>query len=69
MEELLVVNGIVATPYGGINPTLANVYYNLFRLAYSYSYAGAAGKGALLATAQRTTEGLWAGIAALAASH
>ena len=35
MEELLVVNGIVATPYGGINPTLANIYYNLYRLAYS----------------------------------
>ena len=68
MEELLVVNGIVATPYGGINPTLANMYYNLFRLAYSYSYAGAAGKGAL-AAAQRATEGLWAGIAALAASR
>ena len=35
MEELLVVNGIVATPFGGVNPTLANVYYNLHRLAYS----------------------------------
>ena len=35
MEELIVVNGIVATPYGGINPTLANIYYNLHRLMYS----------------------------------
>jgi hypothetical protein len=34
MEELLVVNGIVATPYGGVNPALANVYYNLHRLAH-----------------------------------
>ena len=25
MEELIVVNGIVATPYGGINPTFANM--------------------------------------------
>ena len=35
MEELIVVNGIVATPYGGINPTLANWYYNLYRLVYT----------------------------------
>ena len=35
MEELIVVNGIVATPYGGINPTLANWYYNLHRLMYT----------------------------------
>ena len=35
MEELIVVNGIVATPFGGINPTLANIYYNLHRLVYS----------------------------------
>ena len=26
MEELLVINGIIATPFGGINPTLANMY-------------------------------------------
>jgi len=31
MVDLLVVNGIVATPFGGVNPTLANVYYNLHR--------------------------------------
>ena len=37
MEELIVVNGIVATPFGGVNPTLANWYYNLHRLAYSFS--------------------------------
>ena len=35
MEELIVVNGIVATPFGGVNPTLANIYYNLHRLAYT----------------------------------
>ena len=35
MEELIVVNGIVATPFGGVNPTLANIYYNLHRLAYA----------------------------------
>ena len=35
MEELIVVNGIVATPFGGINPTLANIYYNLHRLVYA----------------------------------
>ena len=34
-EEYLVVNGIVATPFGGINPTLANIYYNLHRLMYA----------------------------------
>ena len=35
MEELLVINGIIATPFGGINPTLANIYYNLHGLFYS----------------------------------
>ena len=35
MEELIVVNGIVATPFGGVNPTLANIYYNLHRLMYT----------------------------------
>ena len=35
MEELIVVNGIVVTPFGGINPTLANWYYNLQRLYYT----------------------------------
>jgi len=62
MEELLVVNGIVATPYGGVNPALANVYYNLHRLAYKV-----AGK-ALLAV-QGATEGVWATLALLAASR
>lgn len=35
MEELIVVNGIIATPFGGVNPTLANTYYNLFRVGYT----------------------------------
>ena len=34
MEEVIVVNVIVATPFRGVNPTLANIYYNLHRLAY-----------------------------------
>ena len=38
LEELIVVNGIVATPFGGVNPTLANWYYNLHRLAYYYCW-------------------------------
>ena len=37
MEELIVVNGIVATPYGGVNPTVANIYYNLHRIMYAYA--------------------------------
>ena len=61
MEELLVVNGIVATPYGGVNPALANVYYNLHRLAYSVA-------GKALLAAQGATEGLWGALAMLAAS-
>ena len=40
MEELIVVNGIVATPFGGVNPTLANIYYNLHRLAHRSSLSG-----------------------------
>ena len=55
MEELLVVNGIVATPYGGVNPTLANVYYNLHRCMYL-----AVGSGAMKQWVQAATEGLWA---------
>ena len=35
-KEYIVVNGIVATPFGGINPTLANMYYNLHRLIYAF---------------------------------
>jgi hypothetical protein len=62
MEELLVVNGIVATPYGGVNPALANVYYNIHRLAYKV-----AGKAIL--AAQGATEGVWAALALLAASR
>jgi len=54
MEELLVVNGIVATPYGGVNPALANVYYNLHRLAYQVY-----GAGAMKQWVQAATELLW----------
>ena len=35
-KEYIVVNGIVATPFGGINPTSANIYYNLHRLVYAF---------------------------------
>ena len=55
MEELIVVNGVIATPFGGVNPTLANIYYNLYRLVYSVTptwiKAGHWVQGA--------TEGLW----------
>jgi len=37
MAELIVVNGVVATPYGGVNTVMANVFYNLHRLAYCMS--------------------------------
>ena len=56
MEELIVVNGIVATPLGGINPTLANIYYNLYRLVYTVTPNW-------IKTPERwvqgTTKGLW----------
>jgi hypothetical protein len=55
MEELLVVNGIIVTPFGGVNPTLANIYYNLHRVLYftmrSNTLAGT--------TIQILTELLW----------
>ena len=35
MEELIVVNGIVASPFGGVNPAWGNIYYNLHRVVYS----------------------------------
>ena len=35
-KEYIVVNGIVATPFGGVNPTLANMYYNLHRMMYAF---------------------------------
>ena len=57
MEELIVVNGIVATPFGGVNPTLANIYYNLYRVWYSG--VGASFKGANV-WVQGGGEGLWA---------
>jgi hypothetical protein len=62
MEELLVVNGIVATPYGGVNPALANWYYNLHRLAYSV-----AGKAPL--AVQSAMQGLWGLLVLLAESR
>ena len=55
MEELIVVNGIVATPFGGVNPTVANIYYNLHRMVYSMTPAWIkAGR-----VMQGATEGLW----------
>ena len=61
MEELIVVNGVVATPYGGVNPTLANIYYNLHRLAYQV-----VGAGMLPSSVQGATEGLWRALFRLA---
>ena len=63
MEELIVVNGIIATPYGGINPTLANIYYNLHRLVYTL-----AGQMAIGRRLQWATEGLWVGLSTLTTS-
>jgi len=62
MEELLVVNGIVTTPYGGVNPSLANVYYNLHRLVYQVC-----GTTILKRLVQGATEGLWRSLFDLAA--
>ena len=64
MEELIVVNGIVATPYGGVNPTLVNMYYNLHRLVYSVGTMKAVMANNWLQTA---TERLWGSLAALSA--
>ena len=58
MEELIVVNGIVATPFGGVNPTLANLYYNLHRLLYIIAHSKTAVTGGII-WMQDTTEGLW----------
>ena len=55
MEELIVVNGIVATPFGGVNPTVANIYYNLHRMLFSMTPAWIKA-GRLM---QGATEGLW----------
>jgi hypothetical protein len=60
MEELIVVNGIVATPFGGVNPTLANAYYNLHRLAYRA--CGAPFKS-VNAWMQGAMEGVWGTLA------
>ena len=59
MEELIVVNGVVATPYGGVNPTLANMYYNMHRLAY------ATFKQTSARWMQGTTEMVWGVLSAL----
>jgi hypothetical protein len=61
MEELLVVNGIVVTPYGGVNPALAHIYYNIHRLAYKV-FAGFSA----LSLLQTSTEGLWSVLHGLA---
>ena len=57
MEELIVVNGIVATPFGGVNPTLANIYYNYHRLLHS----ALSGKASLVAQhwLQTIAQGFW----------
>jgi hypothetical protein len=62
MEELLVVNGVVATPYGGVNSALANVYYNLQRLAYQVWGTKAMGQWV-----RASTELLWGSLFSLAA--
>ena len=62
MEELIVVNGIVATPYGGVNPTLANIYYNLHRLMYAYAPSMMSKNWV-----QTATEMLWGDLSALSA--
>lgn len=59
MEELIVVNGIVATPFGGVNPTLANIYYNMHRLAYATM------KQTSARWMQGTTEMVWGMLSAL----
>ena len=61
-EELLVVNGIVATPYGGVNPTLADMYYNIHRCIYV-----AFGASVMKPLMQVATEGLWRVLYGLAA--
>ena len=60
MEELIVVNGIVATPFGGVNPTVANIYYNLHRLVYAYAPTIMAKNWV-----QTATEMLWGDLSAL----
>ena len=55
MEELIVVNGIVVTPFGGVNPTVANIFYNLYRVMYSATPAWIKA-GRLM---QGAAEGLW----------
>ncbi len=47
MEELIVVNGIVATPFGGVNPTLVGVFYNAHRLLYAVGCGSAVAQSAV----------------------
>jgi len=76
-DEYLVVNGIVASPYGGVNHSLAHVYYHLHRLARPVARAfmrytagagaGAAGRGRgrWAAAATKAAEQLWAVLSSL----
>ena len=60
MEELIVVNGIVATPFGAVNPTLVNMYYNLHRLAYATFWQRSSGISASTTSLlQGTAEKVW----------
>ena len=58
MEELIVVNGIVATPYGGVNPTVANIYYNMHRLAYATFFQSSSALSTMMQV-QGFTEKIW----------
>jgi len=76
-DEYLVVNGIVASPYGGVNHHLAHIYYHLHRLARPVARAfmrytagagaGAAGRGRgpWAVKAAKAAEQLWAVLSSL----
>ena len=68
MEELIVVNGIVATPYGGVNPTIANIYYNLHRLAYAMLIQQSA-VVSMTMQFQSFTETVWSVLSTLSLFH
>ena len=66
MEELIVVNGIIATPYGGVNPTLANIYYNMHRLAYATLFKQSSSVlSMMMMQVQGLTENVWGALSAL----
>ena len=66
MEELIVINGIIATPYGGINPTLANIYYNMHRLAYATLFKQSSSVlSMMMMQVQGLTENVWGALSAL----